>query len=142
MKQLIVLSLLVLSSPSLWGADKVRIYITDLPFETIESTTSVSDVDIGWLERTTSSTTTRFQTKSYVTDAMKHLMELEECSNYIATVNKTKARYAFFIEADRDTESRENIVVYDSEDDVIYAGETFRLRNNIKDACNKLNAVR
>jgi len=142
MKQLIVLSLLVLSSPSLWGADKVRIYITDLPFETIESTTSVSDVDIGWLERTTSSTATRFQTKSYVTDAMKHLMELEECSNYIAAVNKTKARYVFFIEADRDTESRENIVVYDSEDDAIYAGETFRLRNNIKDACNKLNAVR
>jgi len=141
MKHLMILSLLVFLSQPLWAADKKRIYITDLPFETIESTTSVSEVEIGWLERTTSSTTTKIRTKSYVTDAMTHLMELEECSNYIATVNKTKAQYVFFIEADRDTESRENIVVYDSEDDVIYEGETFRLRNNIKDACNKLNEL-
>ena len=141
MKQLIVLSLLVILSQPLWATDKIRIYITDLPFETIENTASVSDINIGWVERATSSSTTKFRTKSYVTDAMKHLMELEECSNYIATVNKTKAQYVFFIEMDRDTESRENIIVYDLEDDVIYAGETFRLRNNIKDACNQLNEL-
>ena len=51
MKHLMILSLLVFLSQPLWAADKKRIYITDLPFETIESTTSVSEVEIGWLER-------------------------------------------------------------------------------------------
>ncbi len=135
MKQLIVLSLFIILSQPLWAADKIRIYITDVPIETIRSSGSVSISD--WLKSATGRSTTSIQAKSFVADAMKHLRELKECKNYIATVNQARAQYVFFIEAHN--EYRENIVVYTIDGDVIYAGETLRLKNNIKDACKELN---
>ncbi len=46
MKQLIVLSLLVLLVQPLWAADKIRIYIIDVPIQSIQTTASVTGIEL------------------------------------------------------------------------------------------------
>ena len=77
--------------------------------------------------------------RSFRADALKFLREKKECKNYAATLNHEEAKYLVLITANERDYVKEDLVVSNQEGNIVYAGVTNRLQNNIKDMCEALN---
>ncbi len=109
--------------------DRVKIHITDVPFWTLR----VQDSE-------TNSTLTETVDRPYpmVAKAMRHFRSQKHCKDFAIVLNIEKAHYAFVF-GGRTAWDQGNVNVrvikLNEDQEVVYAGETIRFTNVVKDAC-------
>ena len=120
----------------LWGEDKLNIYMTDTPSWTIKSHSYGTASASGNTGIASSSSSTMVMQNSLVTDAMGHFRKHKDCKDFALTVSEETASYIFVF--GHQNEYRENVMVVNSDEQVIYAGNALRLKNVVKDACKSV----